>query len=495
MGATGTADAPVRRPVRPLDGRTLDPSTVVAIARHGAPAGLTRRARARNAAARRLASDLLARGVPVYGRNTGVGGLLAAPVGEADAIDHDLGLLRSHACGSGALVEPAVARAMLVVRANQVGAGGAGLSPALVDAMLTALNAGGVPAVHEMGSIGTGDLTSLAEAGLALIGEGRWLGDAPPVPGAALAPGDAIALLSSNARTLGESALACHDAMVLLASAEATAALSHVAVGGNPDAYDPRVAGARPHPGQVAAAAHVRALVGGSALPSARLQDPLCFRCVAQVQGAARDALDELGRVLRIELNAAAENPLLVPADGAVLPNGNFHEARLALVLDQVRAALVQAGSQSAQRLSGLLDPQLSRLPAFLADPAGGPAASGAMILEYTAHAALDELRAAATPVTLANAALSHGVENHASFAALGARQLIRALGRYAAVVGAELVAAVRALRMGGSRPGTDAGATAFARAASALPDGTRDRPLAGDVDIAARLVASAPLG
>lgn len=469
-----------------LDGRSLTPATVAAVALDSAPVRLTRRAHERNAAAARLANELVAEGVPVYGRNTGVGALLDRRVYPAAASEHSLRLLRSHAGGVGPHVSSEIARAMLVVRANQLGAGGAGVNRALFEAMVAALNAGLAPAVHEVGSIGTGDLTALAEAGLALLGEGRWLGEGHPPTPPRLDHGDAIALISSNACTLGEAALRCHEAANVLRSAEAVAALSFVGARGNPTAFDERVHAARPHAGQVAAAAHLRDLVGDGG-DELRLQDPVCYRCIPQVQGAARDALDELGRVLRVELNAPAENPLLDPDSRAALPNGNFHAGRLALSLDQTRAALVQAGAQSVQRLSTLLDGRFTGLPSFLAAYEDG--SSGGMILEYTANAAFEELRAVAAPVTLTNTVLSQGVENHASFASLGARQLSRAVSHYLTVIAAELVTAVRALRISERRPAQPAGRAAFEAVATVLPPRLEDRELSTDLELASDLL------
>lgn len=476
----------------PLDGRTLTPARVAAIARDGEHAHLTRRARQRNQASALLARELLAHGVPVYGRNTGVGALLDRQVYAADTSQHSLRLLRSHAGGAGPPVSRDVARALLVVRANQLGAGGAGINPQLHAALVDALNAGLAPVVHELGSIGTGDLTALAETGLALLGEGRWTGPGRPPDPPPLDHGEAIALISSNAVTLGEAALGCHQMEQVLGAAEAVAALSFIAAAGNPVVFDARVHAARPFPGQVAVAGHLRRLVGDDA-EVRRLQDPLSFRCVPQVQGAARDVLADLDRVLHIELNAASENPLLDAASGQALVTGNFHMARMALVTDSARAALVQAASQSVQRVSALFDGRFTGLPPFLAAHTDG--SSGGMVLEYTANAALAELRAVATPVSLTSAVVSQGQENHSASAGLGSRQLSRALEHYVTVVSVELVTAVRALRVSGRRPGEPAGLAAYRVAADVLPEDMEDRELSTDLELAAALLRRGALG
>ncbi|MGH9066692.1 MAG: aromatic amino acid lyase, partial [Acidimicrobiales bacterium] len=407
---------------------------------------------------------------------------------------HGARLARSHATGTGPLLSAEVTRAMLAVRLNQLGAGGAGVRPAVMKSLEAVLNGGAVPAVHAGATIGTGDLTPLAELSLALAGEGEWhpepaLLDLPqPLE---LDAGDILALMSSNARTLGEAALASVDAAGLLAAADTVASLSLMAVSGQVEALDARVQEAKPHPGQVEAAARLRRLVGAGVAAPARLQDPISFRCLPQVHGAAIDALARLDQVLGVELNAAAENPVLVPGQdgrpGAALHNGNFHGVQVALALDTVRAALVQVGGLSVGRLAGLVDPEVTGLRRFLAGP--DPGASGAMVLPYLAQDALADLRALAHPVTLAPLVLSLGGEDHASFAPSAARQSTAALRPLTVVVAAELVAAMRALRQLRRRPATPAASVAYDRAAAVLPDDDRDRSLSADVDLAVGLV------
>ncbi len=473
-----------------LDGRSLTPAEVVAVARHDHTVELAPVAHERNDQARRLAGELVAGGATIYGRTTGVGALLDRHVGGSTGAIHDLGVLRSHAAGAGAIVDRELARALLAVRVNQLGAGGAGVDPSLLEAPIAALNAGLAPAVHELGSVGTGDLTTLAEAGLALLGEGAWLdGATSPLPGL-LAAGDALPWLSSDAPALGEAALGSHDAAAHVRSTEAVAALSFTAVCGNVACLDERVSAVRAHPGQIAAAAHLRELIG--AIEPARLQDPLCYRCLPQVQGTVRDVLGDLQGVLAIELNTAGETPLLDTATGRALPTGNFHVGRLAISLDTLRTALVQSASLSAQRLSTLLAPRFTDQAPFLAASAG--TSSGVLALEYPAYAALEQLRALAHPVAAGTAVLSHGLENHASFAALGARQPTRALETHRTVLAAELVAAIRALRLSGRRPDAPAGRDVLDRVAEVLPADLADRELAFDLAAANDLLCTHPL-
>jgi histidine ammonia-lyase len=443
----------------------------------------------------RGAADLVARLVttqPVYGRTTGVGANRTVAVAEdpPGRAAHGSALLRSHAGGAGPLVDADRARAMLAVRVNQLAAGGSGVSPALLGALVEALNRGLVPTVPTRGAIGTGDLSALACTALCLSGERPWH-DSGTLPLVEFDPADALAFLSSNAATIGSAALACADLSELLAAGLVVAALALVAVGGSTEPYAAAVQEARPHPGQRTVAARLRALLDGYVGPGRRIQDPYGYRVLPQVHGAAVDAARALHEVLAVELNAAAENPLVDVAGGRVLHNGNFHAAYLALALDAARAALFQAAALSSARLGALVEPAFTGLPPFLADgPAGS---SGVLILEYVGHAALAEIRLGATPAAVGGAVLSRGVEEHASFATQGADRTLAALDAYRTVLGCELVAAVRALRMAGTVPGAGPGAgplgSAYELAARELPAETGDRPLDADVAAATSLL------
>ncbi|QFZ75940.1 histidine ammonia-lyase [Streptomyces fagopyri] len=426
----------------------------------------------------------------VYGRSTGVGANRNEDVPTEAAAEHGLRLLRSHAGAIGEELPARQIRAMLAVRANQVLAGGAGLRPTVVTALCEALEAGAYPVVNEFGSVGTGDIAALAQLGLALVGEHRWRGTGAPRP-QPLDNNDALALISSNALTLGQSALALHELRGLIGATQVVAALSLLAVDGSHEAYAAPVHAARPHHGSGEVARRMRELIGAADRPTpplGRIQDPYGFRCVPQIHGPAHDAADALDDVLRIEINAAAENPLISAEDMAAYHHGGFYQAQLALALDHFRLAVTQVARLSTSRLSTLNEPAYTRLRPFLAD--NEPASSGVMILEYAAGAALGDLRAFSAPASLGHAVLSRGVEEQASFASLAARQTLRACGAYRLVVGCELVAAVRALRQRDLRPDPELPAgRALELAESVLGPDQADRPLTDDVTAAAALL------
>src|SRR4051794_19285517 len=489
------------RPVVALDGRTLTPEHVVAVARGRAEARMTDEARARNAAAERLVRDLVERGELLYGVTTGVGVLRSRPSALENRDDYQWRLIRSHAGGGGALLTVEVVRAAMAVRVNQIGAGGAGVGEALVDAMLGALRTGVTPLAREIGSLGTGDLTVLAEIGLALGGEGScWVGDDVAPASEALAahglepvsfgPRDGIGFMSSNAVSIGQAALVFHDATQLLESALGVAALSYEATAADLAVLDPRVHEARPHRGQVEVARRLRAMIGPAARdrPARRaVHDAFVFRCVPQVEGTLLDALERLAGVLEVELNVAGENALMLPRDGEALPNGNFHAGVLTLALDSLRGAMAQSASLVAARVSALLDPEVTGLtPQLARDP--GPD-SGAMILEYTAHAAAAEVRSLAATAASQTTTVQSGIESHANFAGHSARRTSDALSRMSVAVSAELVLAVRALRLRGRPPDGPGGRRLYNAAAARLDAEMADRPLSGDLEAARQLL------
>ncbi|MEU2583124.1 aromatic amino acid ammonia-lyase [Streptomyces avermitilis] len=347
-----------------------------------------------------------------------------------------------------------------------------------------------------LGAEGSGGLGAEGSGGLGAGGvrasrrgaSAQEIGAPEPQP---LDNNDALALISSNALTLGQSALALHELRGLIGATQVVAALSLLAVDGSHEAYAAPVHTARPHRGSAEVARVMRELIGAADRPTpplGRIQDPYGFRCLPQIHGPAHDAADALEAVLAVEINAAAENPLISPEDMAAYHHGGFYQAQLALALDHFRLAITQVARLSTSRLSTLNEPAYTRLRPFLADHEA--ASSGVMILEYAAGAALGDLRAFSAPASLGHAVLSRGVEEQASFASLAARQTLRACDAYRLVVGCELVAAVRALRQRGLRPDPELPVgRALELAESVLDPEPADRPLTDDVTAAAALL------
>src|SRR4051795_3584463 len=422
----------------------------------------------------------------VYGLTTGVGALRNVPteVTPGDGTSHALRLWRSHATGYGDTYDDATARAALAIRLHQITTGRSGVSADLAASLGAAVATGAVPDLHRFGSIGTGDLVPLAELGLTLVGERPWRAGSAPV--AAVDDGDALPFMSSNALTLASAALVHRRLALIATAAERVVALSAAALRGSLQAYDPRVHAGRPDASQQRVAERLMALLRPGGWVPARLQDPFALRTVPQVHAPFVDALLTTRQAVVVEVDDSTENPLVV-ADGEVLHHGGFVTARLSATLDALRQATYPVIALSAARLSALINPSLTGLPAFLAS--GPPGSSGVMILEYLAQDALARARILTSPVSTGHASVSLGLEEHASFstqAAWGCEQMVT----FAPIVlGCELVAAVRALRMDPVRLPGGPVREVFERAAAELGEDRADRPLSDDLARAVRLV------
>jgi histidine ammonia-lyase len=469
-----------------LDGEHLSCAEIAAAAQAGDEVRLTADARERIASSHERACRLSGLR-QLYGRSTGVGA--NRDVAVTGVVPHALSLLRSHATSAGELRSPERVRAMLVVRANQLAAGGSGASPRLVDALLAMLTADALPLVRELGSIGTGDLPALATTALALIGEAPT---ANPLPATVeLGAHDALPFLSSNAAAVADAAVGCTELIELSRAYVVVAALTFTAIRGNSEAFSQLADRTTPFAGARRTSRWMRSLLGPPTT-AARIQDPFSVRALPQVHGPFVDALHSLDDVVRRLANAPAENPVVLAnaaGEDDAAHHGGFHAAYLTSALTSVATSAASSAKLVLGRLSLLNDPELTGLRPFLADEA--PAASGVMMLEYVAASALARLRTAATPVGLQAVVLSRGMEDDASFASLAARQAIDVAEGLRVMLGCELVAAVRALRQSGDPPLSGRLERAVAVTRAELPEGFADRDLSADIERAQELMGS----
>ena len=260
---------------------------------------------------------------------------------------------------------------------------------------------------------------------------------------------EGLALLNGTQLMAALAALALIDGRRLAASADVIGAMSLEAMEGTSAAFDEALVAARPHPGQVAVAAHLRTLLAGSEIGAAhaasahRVQDPYSLRCMPQVHGAVRDALDQLERVLAVEINAATDNPLVFP-DGRVISGGNFHGEPLAIVIDYAKIAIAELASISERRIARLVDGHLSGLPTVLSEAPG--LRSGLMITQYTAAALVNELQTLAHPSSVDSIPTGANQEDHVSMGATGALHLREVVDRTEMVLAIEALCAAQGL-------------------------------------------------
>jgi histidine ammonia-lyase len=422
-----------------LDGGGLKVEDVVRVAREGVLVELAPGALDRIAESRALVDRVVERGDEVYGLTTGVGARKKVRVPPEEIPAFNRRLVENHRMATGPDASPEIVRATMLRVANAFAKGTAGVRPEIVERIVQALNDGEQPRMRMLGSLGQGDLAPLADLAAELFGDTE------------LAAKEGLALLNSNAFSTAMAALALADAERLLNALDVSGALSLEAFAANLTILHPAIGEVRPYPGLLIALDRLRSLLEGSYLwddgAARNLQDPLTFRCLPQVHGALRDALEFTKRQLEIELNASQENPLVIPAEDRIISVANFDVVPLAAALDFLRIALAPALTSSAERLIKLLQGFLTGLPDGLA-PRQGLAENSLGEFGVAAQALTGEARLLAHPVSFEVVTSMHaeGIEDRITLAPLSARRLAEMVTLGERVVAIELTIAAQAI-------------------------------------------------
>lgn len=434
----------------------------------------------------------------VYGINTGFGKLASTKIAHDRLAELQRNLVLSHSVGTGDALPDGVVRLILATKAVSLARGHSGIRPAIVDALLALANANVLPVIPAKGSVGaSGDLAPLAHLSCVLIGEGQAKVDGKVVSGAeamrsvgltpfVLGPKEGLALLNGTQVSTALALAGLFGAENLLAAGLVAGCLSLEAIKGSVKPFDARIHEARGQQGQIAVAAAVRGLLHGSEIdPShphcGRVQDPYSIRCVPQVMGACLDNLQHAARVLRIEANAASDNPLVFTDTGEVISGGNFHAEPVAFAADIIALAVAEIGAISERRMALLLDTGLSGLPAFLIRDSG--VNSGFMIAQVTAAALAAENQCLANPSSVTSLPTSANQEDHVSMATYGARRLADMVNNAAVVVGVEAMAAAQGMEFDRSLKSSPLIEAQFAAIRQRVAFLEQDRYLAPDID------------
>jgi histidine ammonia-lyase len=453
-----------------VDGATLRLEDIEKVARQGATARLAAAARRRVEASRAPIARIAQSGRPEYGVTTGVGSLSDRLIPPEQARALQLNVLRSHAAGAGEPLPTEVVRAALLLRANALATGYSGVRPLVIETLLALLNARIHPVVPSQGSLGaSGDLAPLAHLALPLVGLGQVELDGEIVPAGQaleargippldLEPKEAVALINGTQIMAALATLALLDAERLLESAIGVAALSACALGARRSTFDRRLHQVRPHPGQLAVAARIRAVLDPVPEPAhrgGRVQDPYSIRCIPQVYGAVADALKPLRTTLEIELNAATDNPLIFVENGIeeaeVISGGNFHGHPLALGCDAAKIAVASLGAMIERRIALLVDGEDYGLPPFLVAEPG--LNSGVMIAHYLAASLVAENRVLAHPSSVDSIPTSANVEDYNSMGATAARTFRQVVANVETIVAVEALCAAQGCDLAGRVP------------------------------------------
>jgi histidine ammonia-lyase len=453
-----------------LDGQPLTLAEIEAVSLAACPVAIAPAASARVAQGRALIEEILAAGETVYGVNTGFGKLSDVRVPAESLAQLQANLVRSHAGGVGQPLSEAESRAMLLLRANVLAKGFSGCRPALVEMLVALLNAGVHPVIPEKGSVGaSGDLAPLAHLALVVIGEGEAFYKGERMAGgealrrAGLQPivlvaKEGLALLNGTQAMNAVGGLAVARGLRVAQLADLAGAMSLEALMGTPVAFDPRIHQARPHAGQIRVAEHLLELLEDSQIREShrahdsRVQDAYCLRCMPQVHGAVRDALEHVSGVLGIESGSATDNPLVFPEPssetpnhGAVLSGGNFHGAPLAYAFDYAAIVMTNLASITERRIDRLLNMDINEgLPAFLSPDPG--LSSGFLIAQIVAAALINECQVLSHPSSTGSIPTDGGKEDHVSMGMTGALKLRQIVEHAERVLAIELMCAAQGL-------------------------------------------------
>jgi histidine ammonia-lyase len=498
-----------------LDGQSLTLAEIESVAAHGRLVAIAATAISRVVQSRQVIELILETGQTVYGVNTGFGKLADVRIPADRLAQLQTNLVRSHACGLGQPLSEAESRAMLLLRANVLAKGHSGIRPELLYLLVAMLNAQVHPIIPAKGSVGaSGDLAPLAHLALVVIGEGEAICKGIRLPGAdalaaaglaplQLAAKEGLALLNGTQAMTAVGALTVAHASRLTEIADLAGAMSLEALMGTPVAFDSRIHQARPHPGQLAAAANLIEILEGSQIREShrshsvdpRVQDAYCLRCMPQVHGAVRGVLAHVTQILETESGSATDNPLVFPegksgqGTGAeVLSGGNFHGAPLSYAFDYAAIALTDLASISERRIDRLINPDINEgLPSFLCADAG--LSSGYMIAHVTAAALLNECKVLAHPSSTDSVPTSGGKEDHVSMGMTGALKLRQIVQNLEHILAIEMMCAAQGLDYRQPLQPSPAAAHAQAKIRAVVPHLDEDRIPAPDIEAIASLI------
>ncbi|MBM4060341.1 MAG: histidine ammonia-lyase, partial [Planctomycetes bacterium] len=482
---------------------SLPLSTLVALSRPGARIGLGAAAVDRVRACRAVVERAVAAGATMYGVNTGFGKLAGVRIPDAQLAQLQKNLLLSHATGVGEPLRREQSRLAFALRVHNLALGASGVRLLLLEQAIALFNGGFVPVIPSQGSVGaSGDLAPLSHTALPLIGYGEVHDGDAVVSGAealarlgreplGLCAKEGLALINGTQIMTAIGCLVVHEAMLLCKAADVACAMTVEALRGSEKPFQERLHALRPHPGQLATAANLRALLQGSRVMVShadceKVQDAYSLRCAPQVHGAAKDGIRYALEVLVTEANSVTDNPLVF-GNGEVVSGGNFHGQPVSQAMDFLKIAVSTLANISERRIEQMVNPDVSGLPPFLARNPG--LESGFMIPQVVAASLCSENKSLAHPASVDTIPTSANREDHVSMGVTAARHAERVVANAAKVLGIEVLCAAQGLDLGERlRPGKGVAAV-YRRLRKVV------RGLEGDRFLAPDLAAAEGLG
>lgn len=422
---------------------SIDPSLLITISHH-----------------RDRLIKLIKKGNVMYGINTGFGALRGKNISPEDVYELQENLIVSHAVGVGDPVYPQIVKIMMFLIANYLTKGYSGVRSVLPETLVNMINRDVIPIVPEKGSVGSsGDLAPSSHLVLVMIGKGEaWFRGKPMkgrdamklagIPLITLEAKEGLALINNTAMMTAHAIVALTKSAYLADMADLASALSSEALRATTHAFDKRIHELKPHKGQLLVAKHMRELLENSTMTDMnRIQDQYSIRCIPQVHGAVREAIDYVEGVVNTEINSVTDNPLIFDAGNTieVISGGNFHGESVGIAMDTLKLAVCEFANISDRRIASLLDPHHNfGLPPFLAKKPG--LNSGMMILQYTTAALVSENKILAHPAVVDSIPTSANVEDLVSMGTISARKTVEVLKNITNVLAIELLVACQAI-------------------------------------------------
>lgn len=455
--------------------------------------------------ARELVERYVNEGRVSYGITTGFGKFSDKIISKEETAKLQKNLIMSHSCGVGDPLRQDYARGIMVLRINNLIQGHSGVRMEVIDLLVEMVNRGVTPFIPEKGSLGSsGDLAPLAHMVLVMLGMGEAYVEKELLPGKKalekvgltplkeLSSKEGLALINGTQVMTSIGAHVVYDAIKLMKHLDISASLTMEALSGIICAFDHKIQDVRGHKGQKDTAKNIRKILknslGVTKQGELRVQDAYALRCIPQVHGASKDALNYIKEKVEIEINAVTDNPIIFPEQDEVLSGGNFHGQPMALAFDFLGIALSEMANIAERRIERLVNPNLSNgLPAFLINHGG--LNSGFMIVQYSAASLVSENKVLAHPASVDSIPSSANQEDHVSMGTIAARKARDILGNVRKVIAMEFLVACQGIDLRGVKKLGDGTSVAFKEIREYVKYADKDRPLYTDINDIERLI------
>lgn len=486
-----------------ITGNDLTLDEVVAVCRNYKKVELSDFAVERILKSRKVVDDFVENEDVVYGITTGFGKFSDVTISKEESKTLQKNLIISHSVGAGKPFDSEVVRGIILLRINNLAKGYSGARLETIQTMIEMLNRKVHPIIPEKGSLGaSGDLAPLSHMVLPMIGlgqaeyEGEIMAgeeamEKAGIPVIELTAKEGLALINGTQVMTALAALTVYDSLNIIKTADIAAALSFEAQNGIIDALDQRLHDIRPHKGQIDTARVLTELLTGSKMTTKqgeiRVQDAYSLRCVPQVHGASKDAINYVKEKIEIEINSVTDNPIIFPETNEGISGGNFHGQPMALSLDFLGIALSELANISERRIERLVNPTLSGLPAFLVEHGG--LNSGFMIVQYSAAALVSENKILAHPASVDSIPSSANQEDHVSMGTIAARKAKEIMENVRRVLAMEIMCACQGIDLRGNK-GLGAGTKpVYEEVRKVVPMLKEDRPIYDDINKCEELI------